>query len=60
MFTAAPKYSSAPVAADDLVNKAYVDAAVVAGLPATGTAGACTKVITDAQGRVIWHYIGRS
>ncbi len=52
VFTAAPKYNAAPVANDDLANKAYVDAQVAAGLPNTGTAGTYTKVTTDAQGRV--------
>jgi hypothetical protein len=39
--------------ANDLANKAYVDAQVAAGLPTLGTAGTYTKVTTDAQGRVI-------
>jgi hypothetical protein len=52
VFSNAPKSATAPTANDDLVNKAYVDAQVAAGLPAIGTAGTYTKVTTDAQGRV--------
>lgn len=51
-FTAAPIWSGTPSGANDLTNKAYVDAQVAAGLPNVGTAGTYTKVTTDAKGRV--------
>jgi hypothetical protein len=52
IFTAAPQWSGTPTGGNDLVNKTYVDAQVVAGLPNVGTAGTYTKVTTDAKGRV--------
>ncbi|MBN8538178.1 MAG: DUF1566 domain-containing protein [Deltaproteobacteria bacterium] len=51
-FTAAPQWNGVPSGANDLVNKTYVDAQVVAGLPNVGTPGTYAKVTTDTKGRV--------
>jgi hypothetical protein len=52
VFTSQPSYVGAPSTPNDLVNKGYVDTAIVAGLPDIGTAGTYTKVTTDSKGRV--------
>ncbi|MBL7672435.1 MAG: tail fiber domain-containing protein [Bdellovibrionaceae bacterium] len=51
-FSNAPQWGGVPSGANDLVNKTYVDGAIVAGLPNVGTAGTYTKVTTDSKGRV--------
>lgn len=51
-FSAQPQWSGVPSGTNDLTNKAYVDAQVVAGLPNVGTPGTYSKVTTDTKGRV--------
>ncbi|MBN8537175.1 MAG: hypothetical protein J0M15_08975 [Deltaproteobacteria bacterium] len=51
-FSAQPQWSGVPSGTNDLTNKAYVDALVVAGLPNVGTPGTYSKVTTDTKGRV--------
>ncbi len=51
-FSSQPQWSGAPSGNNDLANKGYVDAQIVAGLPDVGTSGTYSKVTTDTKGRV--------